>query len=142
MYARTTYKFDIDNKVIRARHFDVTAEQEELLVSFLSILGVIASTYLTCQRSILETDQEEEADNMINDELDEILVRSDDKAEVFCAMHIARERDALETWRAAGNRGRPPPLMRQQELPECYQPDESFEARVMDEVEVNGGGTL
>ena len=32
--------------------------------------------------------------------------------------------------------------MRQEELPECYQPDESFEARVMDEVKVNGGGTL
>ena len=79
---------------------------------------------------------------MIDDGPDEMLVCSDDKAEVFRAMHIARGRDALETWRAAGNRGRPPPLMRQQELPECYQPDEPFEARVMDEVEVNDGGSL
>ena len=80
---------------------------------------------------------------MNDDEFNEMLARSDDEAETFRVMDTARERDALETWRAAGNRGRPPlPLMQLEELPECYQTDEPFEVREMDEVRVNDGGTL
>ena len=51
MYARARYKLDIDDKVIQAGRFDnksMVEAQEELLVSFLSTLGVIASTCLVC----------------------------------------------------------------------------------------------
>lgn len=72
---------------------------------------------------------------MNDDELNEMLARSDDEAEIFRAMDLAREREALENWRAAGNRGKPPSqLMQLEELPECYQTDEPFEAKEMDEV--------
>jgi len=71
---------------------------------------------------------------MNDDELNEMLARNDDEVEIFRGMDLARERDALDTWRAAGNRGRPPlPLMQPEELPECYRNDEPFEAKEIDE---------
>lgn len=77
---------------------------------------------------------------MNDDELNEMLARNDDEAEIFRAMDLAREREAMDNWRAAGNRGRPPAqLMQLEELPECYQTDEPFEAKEMDEV-VEGRG--
>ncbi|KAG6371548.1 SNF2-family ATP dependent chromatin remodeling factor snf21 [Boletus reticuloceps] len=123
MYARARYKLDIDDKVIQAGRFDnksTVEEQEEFL------------------RSILEADQEEEneeAGDMNDDELNEMLARSDEEANLFRAMDAARDREAAESWRAAGNRGKPPAqLMQLEELPECYRTDENFEAREMDEV--------
>ena len=81
-----------------------------------------------------QEEENEEAGDMNDDEFNEMFARSDEEAEIFRAMDIARERDALETWRAAGNRGRPPlPLMQLEEFPGCYQTDEPFEAREMDE---------
>jgi hypothetical protein len=53
---------------------------------------------------------------------------------VFREIDIQRERDALDAWRAAGNRGRPPPpLMQFDELPDCYQTEEPFEVKEVDE---------
>ncbi|KAF8546993.1 hypothetical protein OG21DRAFT_1490621 [Imleria badia] len=128
MYARARYKLDIDDKVIQAGRFDnksTVEEQEEFL------------------RSILEADQEEEneeAGDMNDDELNEMLARNDEEGVIFRAMDLAREREALDNWRAAGNRGRPPAqLMQLEELPECYQTDEPFEPKEMDEV-VEGRG--
>jgi len=89
------------------------------------------------QRSILEADQEEEneeAGDMNDDELNEMLARNDNEVEIFRAMDIQRERDAQEAWRSAGKRGKPPAqLMQLEELPECYQTDEPFEAKELDE---------
>ncbi|KAH7883996.1 SNF2 family N-terminal domain-containing protein [Phlebopus sp. FC_14] len=122
MYARARFKLDIDDKVIQAGRFDNKSTQEE------------QEEFL---RSILEADQEEEneeAGDMNDDELNEMLARSDNEVEVFRRMDLAREREALEHWRIAGNRGKPPlPLMQLEELPECYQTDEPFEAREMDD---------
>lgn len=65
---------------------------------------------------------------MNDDELNEMLSRSDEEVNVFRDYDIARERSQLEAWRAAGNRGKPPaPLMQFDELPQCYQVDEPFE---------------
>lgn len=72
---------------------------------------------------------------MNDDELNEMLTRNDDEAGIFRAMDLARERETLENWRATGHRGRPPaPLMQLDELPECYQTDEPFEVKELDEV--------
>jgi hypothetical protein len=69
---------------------------------------------------------------MNDDELNEMLSRNDDEANVFRDLDIARERTALEHWRAAGNRGKPPQqLMQLEELPECYQTDEPFDVEVI-----------
>jgi ATP-dependent helicase STH1/SNF2 len=91
----------------------------------------------TFQRSILEADQEEEneeAGDMNDEELNVMIARTDDEINIFRDIDIKRERDALDVWRAAGNRGRPPPpLMQFEELPECYQTDEPFDVKEVDE---------
>ncbi|KAG1718560.1 P-loop containing nucleoside triphosphate hydrolase protein [Suillus lakei] len=92
MYARARYKLDIDDKVIQAGSFDNKSTQEE------------QEEFL---RSILEADQEEEneeAGDMNDDELNETLARNDGEVEIFCKMDLQRERDALDAWRAVGNR--------------------------------------
>ncbi|KAI0252671.1 SNF2 family N-terminal domain-containing protein [Lactifluus subvellereus] len=122
MYARARYKLDIDDKVIQAGRFDNKSTQEE------------QEEFL---RSILEADQEEEneeAGDMNDDEINEIIARSDEEARLFSEMDMQRERDAATNWKAAGNRGKPPPpLVSLEELPECYRMDEPFE--VKDEIE-------
>ncbi|KAF7437300.1 hypothetical protein PC9H_004139 [Pleurotus ostreatus] len=123
MYSRARYKLDIDDKVIQAGRFDNKSTQEE------------QEEFL---RSILEADQEEEneeAGDMNDDELNLIISRSDEEAQLYREMDNQREREALENWRAQGNRGKPPPpLIQLEELPECYQTEEPFEVKEIEEL--------
>ncbi|KAI0079061.1 hypothetical protein K474DRAFT_1659535 [Panus rudis PR-1116 ss-1] len=128
MFARARYKLDIDDKVIQAGRFDNKSTQEE------------QEEFL---RSILEADQEEEneeAGDMNDEEINEIIARNDQEAIIFREMDIQRERDAQEAWKAAGNRGKPPPpLIQLEELPECYRTDEPFGGKdELDELEGRG----
>ncbi|KAG7090792.1 hypothetical protein E1B28_009876 [Marasmius oreades] len=129
MYSRARYKLDIDDKVIQAGRFDNKSTQEE------------QEEFL---RSILEADQEEEneeAGDMNDEELNAIIARTDEESEVFRKIDMQRERDALENWRAAGNRGKPPPpLIQLEELPECYRIDEPFGAMDGGEEVIEGRG--
>ena len=78
---------------------------------------------------------------MNDEELNAIIARSEEEAEIFRKLDAERERNALENWRAAGNRGKPPPpLIQLEELPDCYQTDEPFgvEGGVEDVVEGRG----
>ncbi len=77
---------------------------------------------------------------MNDEEINEIIARSDEEAHIFRDMDIKRERDAQEAWKAAGNRGKPPPsLMQLEELPECYRTDEPFVIKAdFDEMEGRG----
>lgn len=77
---------------------------------------------------------------MNDDEINEIIARSDDEERIFREIDIQREREALEKWRAAGNRGKPPqPLIQLEELPDCYKSDEPFESKDdIDELEGRG----
>ncbi|KNZ78207.1 Chromatin structure-remodeling complex subunit snf21, partial [Termitomyces sp. J132] len=117
------YKLDIDDKVIQAGRFDNKSTQEE------------QEEFL---RSILEADQEEEneeAGDMNDDELNELIARTEEEAAIFREMDMKRERDVIEHWRNSGGRGKPPPpLMQLEELPECYQTDEPFEAKEIEDV--------
>lgn len=97
------------------------------------------------QRSILEADQEEEneeAGDMNDDELNELLARTDDESRIFRELDLKRERDQLENWRSIGNKGKPPPpLMQLEELPECYQTDEPFITNDgLDDLTIEGRG--
>lgn len=75
---------------------------------------------------------------MNDEELNELLARGDHEAQIFRDMDAKRDREALEAWRAAGNKGKPPlPLMQLEELPDIYQTDEPFQ--VPDEVEMFEG---
>ncbi|KAA1468433.1 hypothetical protein DENSPDRAFT_833719 [Dentipellis sp. KUC8613] len=128
MYARARYKLDIDDKVIQAGRFDNKSTQEE------------QEEFL---RSILEADQEEEneeAGDMNDEEINEIIARSEDERQVFTNMDLQRERDMAASWKAAGNRGKPPPnLIQLEELPECYRVDEYFDVKDdIDEMEGRG----
>ncbi|KAI0770991.1 SNF2 family N-terminal domain-containing protein [Trametes elegans] len=128
MFARARYKLDIDDKVIQAGRFDNKSTQEE------------QEEFL---RSILEADQEEEneeAGDMNDDEINEIISRSEEESRIFHEIDIQRDREALEAWRRAGNRGKPPPpLMQLEELPECYRTDEPFTVdNDIDEIEGRG----
>ncbi|KAF8624854.1 hypothetical protein AX15_005734 [Amanita polypyramis BW_CC] len=123
MYQRAHFKLDIDQKVIQAGRFDNKSTQEE------------QEEFL---RSILEADQEEEneeAGDMNDDELNELIARSEEECGIFREIDDKRERDTLDTWRATGNRGRPlPSLMQLEELPECYQTDEPFDTKEAEEM--------
>ncbi|KAJ8091396.1 ATP-dependent DNA helicase Snf21 [Marasmius tenuissimus] len=129
MYSRARYKLDIDDKVIQAGRFDNKSTQEE------------QEEFL---RSILEADQEEEneeAGDMNDEELNAIIARSEEESEIFRKMDAERERTLLENWRAAGNRGKPPPpLVQLEELPECYQADEPFDVKEGSEDIIEGRG--
>ena len=102
MFQRARYKLDIDNKVIQAGRFDnksTQEEQEEILVTICQCVHLITLLTNTFQHSILEADQDE-----------------------------ITEEDALESWRALGKLGNPPPpLMQFEELPKCYQTVEPFD---------------
>ncbi|KZP30433.1 hypothetical protein FIBSPDRAFT_777644, partial [Athelia psychrophila] len=128
MFARARFKLGIDDKVIKAGRFDNKSTQEE------------QEDFL---RSILEADQEEEneeAGDMNDDELNEMLARDENEAEVFRDFDVARDRQQLEAWRAAGNRGKPPTgLMQFDELPKCYQVDEPFKVETIVEGTENRG---
>lgn len=72
---------------------------------------------------------------MNDDELNLIISRSDEEAQLYREMDNQREREALESWRAQGNRGKPPPpLIQLEELPECYQTEEPFEVKEIEEL--------
>ena len=85
----------------------------------------------------MEADQEEEneeAGDMNDEELNELIARHESENSIFRDMDIKRERMAAENWRNAGHRGKPPqPLMQLDELPECYQTDEPFEVKEIDD---------
>lgn len=71
---------------------------------------------------------------MNDEELNEIIARDEGELEIFRQMDMNREREVLEKWRMTGHRGRPlPSLIQLEELPECYQTDEPFEVKDIDD---------
>lgn len=77
---------------------------------------------------------------MNDEELNELIARHEHENAIFREMDAKRERETLENWRAAGNRGKPPqPLMQLEELPECYQTDQPFEVKEIDDINEGRG---
>ncbi|EIM23270.1 hypothetical protein E3Q22_00227 [Wallemia mellicola] len=106
--ARAQYKLEIDGKVIQAGKFDnkSTAEERE---DFL--------------RSILEqeAEEEEEAGDMNDDEINELLARGEGEIDVFNQMDKERAQQDALFWQAKGLVGpNPGRLITDQELPEIY----------------------
>lgn len=87
-----------------------------------------------------EQGDEEEAGDMNDDEVNEILQRSAEELEIFRNMDIEREREADRTWYSAGNTGlRPSGLMAIEELPPQYQRDQTFDPEAEDGEVLNTG---
>jgi ATP-dependent helicase STH1/SNF2 len=77
---------------------------------------------------------------MNDDELNKLIAHHKSEVAIFHEMDIQREKDALESWRAQGKRGNPPlPLMQFEELPDCYQTDEPFDIKDVEDL-VEGRG--
>lgn len=116
--ARAQSKLEINGKVIQAGKFDnqATADERELLL-----------------RAMLEADNEEddeeERGELNDDELNELLARSEDEVTKFQEVDRERLADEETEWRALGNTGpMPDRLMQESELPEIYQRDFDTEA--------------
>lgn len=109
--SKAQFKLDMDKKVIQAGRFDhkSSAEEREMFL-----------------RELLEDDDnEEEGDNELGDEeLNEILKRSDEEFEIFTKMDKDRTLQAIEAWKQTpgGQAGEPVPerLMTVEELPHVY----------------------
>lgn len=120
--ARAQSKLEINGKVIQAGKFDnqATADERELLL-----------------RAMLEADHEEEEEDQgeLNDEeLNELLARSEEEVAKFQEVDRERIADEETEWRALGNTGPlPDRLIQEHELPEIYQRD--FDTDVIDGVE-------
>lgn len=115
MLARAKQKLDMDGKVIQAGRFDnqsSAAESEAVL------------------RMMLEADNEEVNEDTVmdDDEINQIIARSEQELERFKSMDYERDMIEEREWREAGNRGpRPERMITLQELPEVYQRDEPYE---------------
>ncbi|KAF8609355.1 hypothetical protein BDV93DRAFT_464553 [Ceratobasidium sp. AG-I] len=115
MLARAKQKLDMDGKVIQAGRFDnqsSAAESEAVL------------------RMMLEADNEEVNEDTVmdDDEINQIIARSEQELERFKSMDYERDMTEEREWREAGNRGpKPERMIAFQELPEVYQRDEPYE---------------
>ena len=91
----------------------------------------------------MEADQEEdneESGDMNDEEINVIIARDEKEVEVFRTMDIQRAREQQNAWTLSGGHGPPPArLIQLEELPDCYQNDEPFESKDVDE-ELEGRG--
>jgi len=118
---RARQKLEIDKKVIQGGRFDnksSASEREEFL------------------RGLLEANEEEEEDNadLADDELNEMLSRSDQELEIFTQMDIQRRQNEEREWLRQGHRlPVPERLITDAELPEVYHMEHDFNP-VVDEI--------
>ncbi|KAL0091218.1 SNF2 family N-terminal domain-containing protein [Phycomyces blakesleeanus] len=115
--ARANYKLDIDGKVIQAGKFDNRSTDED------------REAFL---RSLLEDkndeDPELEADEEMDDEeLNEMLKRSDQELVIFKRIDAERARAEMDLYRRMGGRGKKPErLIQDDELPDIYNQEEDL----------------
>ncbi|KAN0060922.1 ATP-dependent DNA helicase Snf21 [Thecaphora frezii] len=122
--ARAQYKLEIDGKVIQAGKFDnqATADEREVLL-----------------RAMLEADNEEddeEAGELNDDELNQILARGEHEVARFQEIDVEREKKDAEMWKSLGYGDKHPErLITEKELPELYQQDFDADNILADVVE-------
>ncbi len=103
-------KLDMDGKVIQAGRFDNNATNEE------------RDTMLRAMLEAAEDDDEEDSGELTNEELNQILARSEAEEERFKEMDAEREKQEIAEWRAQGKKGTPPDrLITEDELPSHFQ---------------------
>lgn len=127
--ARANYKLDIDGKVIQAGKFDNRSTDEDREAFLRSLLED-----KTEEQN--DVDEEEEVDN---EELNEMLKRSDTEMEVFERIDAEREKEELEIYRRKGGRGHVPErLIQEEELPDIYRDDDLY-PDVVQQIELGRG---
>jgi ATP-dependent helicase STH1/SNF2 len=140
MLARARNKLNIDEKVIQAGKFDnksTAQEREAVLVSLSVFQSNMFLIFSFLQRQLIEGDQDdaEESSILTLDEMNEILARSEEEANLFHQIDkdIARENEQ----RAAAG-GYTTDLITVEELPEIYRSDQA--PRLVQEVQAVGRG--
>lgn len=122
---RAKFKLDMDGKVIQAGRFDNKSSENERD----TMLRVMLETAEAAET--LEKDQED----MDDEELNEILARSDKELEDFKKMDEERSREAPYGYRTSQPK---PRLMADEELPDIYKEENA--PIVMEKVEASGRG--
>ncbi|KAI9309998.1 SNF2 family N-terminal domain-containing protein [Dichotomocladium elegans] len=108
--ARAQYKLDIDGKVIQAGKFDNRSTDED------------REAFLANKADEQEEAEEDEVDD---EELNEMLQRSEDDLVIFNKMDAIRRREENDLKRRARNRGTKwDRLIHEEELPDIYQHDD------------------
>lgn len=122
--ARAQYKLDIDGKVIQAGKFDHRSTEEDREAFLRSLLEEKGNDE---EEGAAE---EEEEDNELDDEeLNDILKRSDQEYAVFKKIDLERQRSDLEEWRRRYHDNpealdkKPERLIQEWELPDIYRYD-------------------
>lgn len=141
MLARARNKLNIDEKVIQAGKFDnkSTAQERDAVLVSLHVCsnGERGFNSNFPQRQLIEGDQDdaEESSILTLDEMNEILARSEEEANLFHQIDkdIARENEQRA---AAGGYGTD--LITVEELPDIYRSDQA--PRLVQEVQAVGRG--
>ncbi|KAJ0420883.1 SNF2 family N-terminal domain-containing protein [Aspergillus carlsbadensis] len=121
---RAQFKLDMDGKVIQAGKFDNKSTNEERDALLRTLL-----------ESAEATDQVGDQDEMDDDDLNEIMARSDEEITVFQRLDKERQKNI-----PYGPGHKLPRLMGESELPEIYMTDENPVAEETTEVEFAGRG--
>ncbi|KAI7865257.1 SNF2 family N-terminal domain-containing protein [Spinellus fusiger] len=115
--ARANYKLDIDGKVIQAGKFDNRSTDEDREAFLRSLLED-----KTDEDPDLEQDEE-----MDDEELNDMLKRSDQELVIFKKIDAERTRAETDLHRKMGGRGKKPErLIQEDELPDIYNQEEEL----------------
>ncbi|KAG2230892.1 hypothetical protein INT48_003341, partial [Thamnidium elegans] len=130
--ARAQYKLDIDGKVIQAGKFDHRSTEEDREAFLRSLLEEKGNPTEEVREA------EEESEELDDEELNNILKRSDQEYAIFQKMDLERQRLDAEDWkRKYGDNGKKPErLIQDWELPDIYRYDHmaEYQNRVDDTV--------
>lgn len=121
---RAQFKLDMDGKVIQAGKFDNKSTNEERDALLRTLLDTAEGT-----------EQIGDQDEMDDDDLNDIMARSDEELAVFQAMD--RERQKIDMY---GNGHKFPRLLSESELPELYMTEDNPVAEETAEIEMSGRG--
>ncbi|KAI9331980.1 SNF2 family N-terminal domain-containing protein [Pilaira anomala] len=122
--ARAQYKLDIDGKVIQAGKFDHRSTEEDREAFLRSLLEEKGNPVEESRG-----EAEEESEELDDEELNNILKRSDQEYAIFQKMDLERQRADAEEWRRKyGDNGKKPErLIQDWELPDIYRYDHMAE---------------
>ncbi|CAO3616436.1 unnamed protein product [Cunninghamella echinulata] len=112
--ARANYKLDIDGKVIQAGKFDNRSTEEDREAFLRSLLE---------DKNDDQTNNEDE-EGMDDDELNQILHRSEEELDIFANIDIEREKEDMEWWSRVGKGRKIERLIQESELPSIYHRDD------------------
>ncbi|ORX62925.1 hypothetical protein DM01DRAFT_1278273 [Hesseltinella vesiculosa] len=128
--ARANYKLDLDGKVIQAGKFDNRSTEEDREAFLRSLL----------EDKTDDPSNEEDDEGMDDDELNQILARSDEDLVMFAKVDLQRQREDRQWWQRIGGYGPVQRLIQDHELPDFYnRQDEIIQEQTQDDGDYGRG---